>query len=117
MNHNDYLPFKSFILRTPTFSYEALGEILGDKDKFIELLNNPVFVDAISIASPSLASSISNYQNEGNSKRGRIEESLTRYLERMSTRSTPFGLFSSVTIGHVSKNTKLQVNSLIEPHF
>ena len=34
MNHKEYLPFNKFMLRTPTFSYEALGEVLNEKDIF-----------------------------------------------------------------------------------
>lgn len=43
----------------------------------------------------------------GNKRTKNLESSLRRYLVRMATRPTPFGLFAGVALGSISENTSI----------
>ena len=66
------------------------------------ILDRPEVLHALFVASPSLQSGIDHWRLNPDSKKGiQAERALTRYFERMSTRPTPFGLFSGTTVGRV----------------
>ncbi|GAB4509981.1 MAG: lantibiotic dehydratase [Haliangiales bacterium] len=68
-----------------------------------QLLVRPVVSEALFVASPGLADSLARWQREPESARGqKIERALVRYVARMATRATPFGLFSGVSCARVS---------------
>lgn len=71
-----------------------------------ELLDRPEVREAIFLASPDLAESLAQWRREPESKKGqRTENGLVRYFLRMTSRSTPFGLFSGCTSGSVGERT------------
>lgn len=71
-----------------------------------ELLERPEVREAIFLASPDLAESLAQWQREPEGKKGqRTEHGLVRYFLRMTSRSTPFGLFSGCTSGSVGERT------------
>ena len=92
-----YLPFNTFILRSPTFSKEILEE-LNFEDK--------LFQDAVNVASPEFYKILKNNQNLSNPK---LRSTLYKYYSRMCTRATPFGLFSGCSVGYIGNHTKLQI--------
>ena len=60
---------------------------------------------ALYIASPVLRSGIDHWLRDPDSKKGlQAERSIVRYLERMCTRPTPFGLFSGWSVGSIGRN-------------
>ena len=64
---------------------------------------SPVVSLALFLASPSLWKSIPQWRTDPLSKRGvQTERALTRYISRMSSRSTPFGIFATLSVGPVS---------------
>lgn len=74
------------------------------------LLADPIVREAIFIASPDLDGAIDTWLRDPELPRSRdVERALTRYLTRMASRPTPFGLFSSVAAGHVGAETTLAV--------
>lgn len=74
-----------------------------------DLLKDPVVLEAIYVASPSLYASIARWRANPESKEAaKIEQALVRYIGRMSTRATPFGLFAGFGVVTRSKNTLLQ---------
>ncbi len=78
-----------------------------------ELIARPAVAEALYVASPGLVEGIDKWQREPLSERGRkVERALISYIERMSSRCTPFGLFASVSIGKVGKNAKTEVAPL-----
>jgi hypothetical protein len=64
--------------------------------------------EALFVASPSLFASVEVWQTAPDSRRGRVvEAALFRYVERMSARPTPFGLFAGTTLGTTGDRTVL----------
>ncbi len=125
-----FTPADFFVLRTPLLPAEmlvdfseglhAIGASDGERGKALALdreqlraflrkkLHDPVIRDALFIASPSLAESLPLWLSAPGSERGaRVERPMVRYFQRMSGRSTPFGLFAGSSTGSVGATTSL----------
>jgi thiopeptide-type bacteriocin biosynthesis protein len=92
---------EKLILRTPRFS---MSEYF-DASNFTSLFLNNDFHDAILLASQDLFNSVIN-------KKGLYSESLFRYATRSCFRSTPFGLFSAVSVVDWGESSKIQLADL-----
>jgi thiopeptide-type bacteriocin biosynthesis protein len=69
---------------------------------------DPILREALFVASPSLDDALSAWLVDGASHRARgVATILVRYLARMTTRSTPFGLFSGCSVGTIGDRTRL----------
>lgn len=67
---------------------------------------SPLVSRALFVASPSFFDSLRYWFDDPDSKKGRqVERTLTRYFSRMSTRCTPFGLFSGCSLGDFSEQS------------
>ncbi len=74
------------------------------------LLADPLVREAIFVASTDLHAAIDSWLLDPRGVRARdIERALTRYLTRMASRPTPFGLFASVAAGCAGDATRLTV--------
>ena len=111
-----YIPFGKFILRTPLSPIEYLQKLVLEKNTDLELikneLENPVIKEAIFLASPDLHSQITDWIEGKEMKQkdlNRLICSILKYLSRLSTRCTPFGLFAGVSVGEVSEETKIEI--------
>lgn len=81
-----------------------------------EAIQRPEIREAIFVASPDMEEMIQPWL-EGTlkgEKQERVERSLVRYLTRMASRSTPFGLFSGCSMGTWSEKNNLQVSPFSE---
>ncbi len=79
------------------YSYETLKSLLSD----------PIIEQALTVASADIFEGVARIQRENTSPR-RLERAyagILRYLVRMSTRPTPFGLFSGVAVGTLGEKT------------
>jgi hypothetical protein len=106
-----YTPFPKIVIRTPLFSV--------NKTNLSGCIENPDFREAIYIASPVLYDEMQKYlkgEITEAGERGRIESSLYRYLSRMTTRSTPFGLFAGCTVGNIDEETKIILTGTFNKH-
>ncbi|MEP6732875.1 MAG: lantibiotic dehydratase family protein, partial [bacterium] len=75
-----------------------------------ERLESPVILDAIHVASPDLESALHYWRSDPDGERGRrVERSLVRYLSRMASRPTPFGLFAGNSVGSIADQTNLEL--------
>lgn len=115
------------IVRTPLLPFSTL-RTLGPRDgddvetaatqvrrRMAELLKDPTVFEALRIASPSLASRLPEWRPEESSRRnGKLEHSLYRYLSRMASRSTPFGLLAGITLGAPGIRTSCQIAATAE---
>ena len=93
-----------FMLRAPILSLVDSKQLLGDDASLQKnLLKLPFVEEAIFVASNNLHERAyrTPYESGRDSK---LDLALGRYLSRMATRPTPFGLFSSVSIGHLRSN-------------
>jgi hypothetical protein len=112
-------PFHTLILRSPNFSIKHLKQL--DKKKILEFYNIPSVKEALLIASPSLLSTLVQYNSGKLIDKKKIDNlffSLTKYMLRMTSRCTPFGLFaacSTVNLGDTT-NIKLHREKTIKRH-
>ena len=95
-----YRTFNSFVVRVPHSSFSSL------EDEALETkILNPHVQEAIYVASPVLFAELQKYI-AGNirsiDEKQRIEAAIYRYISRMSSRCTPFGLFAGCSMGHIT---------------
>lgn len=119
-----------FVLRTPLLPFDELlrwardletphlmasahaGAVLDDawrrdaavlRSRLREVIDRPEIRHALFFASPTLDAGIAHWSADPSSKKGvQAERALVRYFTRMSSRSTPFGLFAGCSTGKVS---------------
>lgn len=126
-----------FVLRTPLLPVETLldwssglgartsyekGEPLAAalandrallRSRLAKLIARPELREAIFVASPSLDEALEHWFRDPDSEKGRrVEWGLVRYLCRMAARPTPFGLFAGISLGGVSRHTRLQISGI-----
>lgn len=115
-----YKPLDFYMLRSPTYSMNYFKEItsFGTEEETVDyilnnILTNKTIIEMIIIASPKLYEALIRLKNDPNTKKKeQIILNLTKYLIRMSTRGTPFGLFSGVSIGSFDNNTSVQIENV-----
>ncbi len=78
-----------------------------------EALERPEIAEALFLASPSLFDALAGWRADPDSRKGkRAENAMVRYLQRMATRPTPFGLFSGCSLGSLDASpTRLRLGS------
>ncbi|KZN35982.1 lantibiotic dehydratase [Pseudoalteromonas luteoviolacea S2607] len=101
-----------FVIRTPRLALEqlsAFGEEGADTNLLLSAwLATPGVEEAIYLASPSLLERIELWRTKPDSKQGKkVAHALIKYMVRMCSRPTPFGLFSGIHKGIVAANTAL----------
>ncbi|MCP3776478.1 lantibiotic dehydratase [Paenibacillus sp. MZ04-78.2] len=107
------LPFDLFSKYFLTEGEEPLTLKRTSLAYLIELSENRIIREAIAAASPNLLESLVHLGNEDNlRKRGQVVKGFMRYLLRMMTRPTPFGLFSGVTYGKFGERSRLNLNGI-----
>jgi len=124
-----------FVLRTPLLPYDDLATpsagprapaaLDGDdaglasaleedrarlRARLAALVERPEVREALFIASPDLDRGLEEWRRDPDGRRGRrAEHALVRYVARMATRSTPFGLFAGCAVGEIGEETRLAV--------
>ena len=94
-----YSTFNFFLTRAPHLPFNST-----DKESFEIKIQNPQVQEAIYIASPILYAEMQKYLSgkiTSEEEKQRIELSLFRYISRMSSRCTPFGLFAGCSSGSI----------------
>jgi hypothetical protein len=114
---NPYNAFDRFVIRTPLLSFDVfikyLTELSDSDDKFKSLLTNKIIQEAIYIATPELFNEILKYLDKGLTiikEEERFKYSIVRYLSRMSTRCTPFGIFAGCSTGQLDDQTFISLS-------
>lgn len=102
-----YLPFPDFVLRTPLLPFNSLNSNSPSN------LSEPLIKEAIFLASPVLLSEFNKKGVLNIKEQDRIEYALARYLSRMTTRCTPFGLFAGCTLGKTGNQTNFIIGDTI----
>lgn len=112
------LPFSSFVVRTPLLPLSFYLEILKNysPEKSKEMYKIPLIKEAISFASPELIKELDKWSEDRNNKSDqkakKLEITFLKYLARMSSRCTPFGLFSGCFLGETTAETKVILEDL-----
>ena len=119
-----YEPHESFVVRNPLFPVETFfnWKSLPDADgasskEFLtkslrEFYLQPVAQEALYIGSPDLHEQLLLWLSnkiEKQDKKEKTELSLVKYMIRMCTRCTPYGLFASCSSGNISDNTNISL--------
>jgi len=96
---NQLIPFNKAILRTPRLSFEELTCILQKQENIIKFIKKDSFLEALFIASPNVYNQLTKVIDkpipEWDKK---FYLTIIKYMVRMTTRPTPFGLFSQYSI-------------------
>ncbi|MCP3776469.1 lantibiotic dehydratase [Paenibacillus sp. MZ04-78.2] len=116
-----YKSLDFFMLRAPILSLQEYLRSLSliespEIQSYINLTSlteNPIVREAIAVTSPSLLGSLDKLNTTTDFKKKRqIFRSILRYFIRMTSRPTPYGLFSGVTIGEFADETKILFDSI-----
>lgn len=98
-----YHLLNKIIVRNPFFPFNVLEKALNDREFMRKIVRMPIFRSSIYLSSLDLFVQLEKYL-QGRMNQDRVDKfliSITKYLSRMSTRSTPYGLFSSVSISEL----------------
>lgn len=108
---NIFRPSNLYMLRTPLFPIEIYNSYLKSNSiDFSLLLENEIVKESIMTTTYHLYQNINKLDFEKNNKKVRnAKESILKYLIRMSTRSTPYGILSGVALGEFSEDNAIKV--------
>lgn len=104
-----------FVLRTPLLPFDTLLDWANagpDDDALLAhvraLAERPEIAEALAIASADLGAALAEKPSR------KVLLALARYISRMSSRATPFGLFAGCSVGTLGETTQLELPSLAE---
>lgn len=113
-----YNHFSNFVLRTPLFPLSYLINLTKegtiDEQELLKVSNSPVIKEALFIASPHFYYEFDKWLNNKITdipKKRRIQESVLKYLSRMSSRCTPFGIFAGTVVGSIGSHSSILLNA------
>ena len=121
MKTNSIGCFDTFVLRTPLLPINFYTNLLNDysDEKLFGVLEDELVKEAIKIASPELINEfdklLSNPNQINSDKKLNLEVALLKYIARLSSRATPFGIFAGCTTGLLANETSIQIDT-IEKH-
>ncbi|MCK4764973.1 MAG: lantibiotic dehydratase family protein [Candidatus Aminicenantes bacterium] len=111
-----YQNFSSFIMRSPLFPFDFIESLTAGRDtteeQLQEICKKPIVQEAIFLASPDLYHPMQDWlagKLKDPKKLNRLRYALMRYILRMSTRPTPFGLFAGFCIGRWAEKTAVEL--------
>lgn len=107
MSRFPYNFFDEYIFRTPLFSRKNFNDQFNkeklSEEELKEICKNSIFQEAIYLASPYLYEEINLWLNSEKQlspkQHQKLINTILKYYGRVSTRCTPFGLFSGVGLG------------------
>jgi hypothetical protein len=110
-----YEPLDWTLLRAPVLPVEAYLALCDPPPTACDIvasLDDPIIRTAVAVASRDLLEAV--LRNGSNPDRlERSASKLLRYLVRMSTRATPFGLFAGVGLAEVGESTNLRIQDAV----
>lgn len=115
MRHHN--AFTNYIFRAPLLPINNIRQLVKDgvitKESLLEVCDDETVMEALFIASPSFYREVQKWR-EGklpNSKEeDKVMQGLYRYIARMCTRCTPFGMFAGITAGTVADKTEIKMS-------
>ena len=120
MNENNtyYKNFNNFIIRTPLLSLNYIQSVFSNNDTTVETIQeicrDPIVNEAFFLASPDLHKQLIKWLNNELTDQKEIENlkfTITKYLMRMGSRCTPFGLFAGYSLGKIGEQTNIELEN------
>lgn len=117
MNNYKVLPFQHYVLRTPSFPISFYSNLAANYsfENLLLLLKNDYVREAMHLASPELLTALDKWKSNpstlSDKKKAALELSFLKYLSRMSARCTPFGIFAGCTVGKITQETNIILES------
>jgi thiopeptide-type bacteriocin biosynthesis protein len=120
-----YQPQESFVVRNPLFSVETFfnwkaaadNDVITSKEtlrtSLREFYQQPLVQEALYVGSPDLHEQLLLWienKIDKPDKKEKLELSLVKYMIRMCTRCTPYGLFASCTTGIFLDTTNIELS-------
>lgn len=107
----------NFMIRTPALPFKYLNDFERQSKDIYEYVReneelDTFFRKALLIASPSLYQSYIE-KPQSIKKYNNLKHSLLKYFIRSTVRTTPYGYFASVGMGHFSDKTNMEINNQI----
>ncbi|KAA1242895.1 lantibiotic dehydratase family protein [Aquimarina sp. RZ0] len=108
---NPYTFFDQYCLRTPLVGLNELHNI-SSTSEIRKIWKDPIIKEAIFLGSPDLYTEIDKVITaKHNLPSDRLLDSLLKYLSRISSRCTPFGLFAGCSVGRFGNDTHIEIVS------
>lgn len=111
-----FQPFEKFVYRLPAFSVNRLMKLFNTEEAISGWLAGERIMETVYVGSPDLYNELQKLINgeiKEEDKKRKIETSLVKYLSRMSTRCTPFGLFATCSVGKIDETTQFEITNEI----
>jgi len=107
-----YTPLEFAMVRTPLLPIETYASLANDEDH-LALLEDPQVRRAVAVGSLSLLNALDKFaqSSAGGKDADRARAKLQRYLIRMTTRPTPYGLFAACANVPIGDSTDLVVKA------
>ena len=105
--------YSRYCIRTPLWSLDRTTDYLSSKEDLREFWNDPVINEAVFLASPELYSALERaLEADVKVISSRLTDAFLKYLLRITSRCTPFGLFAGCTVGTFSDTTHIELASI-----
>lgn len=115
---NSEAVFDFYLLRSPVFPLELARKLFSaqsnaDLEKYFSMLFKDTFIkDALWLSSPDLFRELQRGLDGTDPLNQRLLKTLYKYTIRMSTRSTPYGLFAGVSAGKIREEAEASLSML-----
>ena len=112
---NPYTFFDEFVLRIAAFPFDryvglATKQHIQKRD-LLSIWDHATYKEALFLASPNFYSISQNYiDDETLQDCNSVGFTLIKYIARMCSRATPFGLFAGITTGTIADNTSIALD-------
>lgn len=114
---NPYENFSNYVLRTPLYSYDSFKKLTSKEEicenDFRKVWDNPIIKEALFLASPALTEEIEKWLNNeinDEKRQNKLKYTFLKYISRMSSRCTPFGLFAGCSLGSFESETHIELD-------
>ncbi|MDH7447402.1 lantibiotic dehydratase family protein [Aquimarina sp. 2201CG14-23] len=112
----NYKNFPKYVLRTPLFPFSFYKKLTQnttlEEEELKKVCSDDIIKEAIFLASPSLYQEFEKWLKGHIKEKAaseRIMHAVLKYISRMSSRCTPFGLFAGTTVGKFSDKTHIEL--------
>lgn len=107
-------PFSQYVVRTPLFPLSFYLDLLENysREKVVSKYKIPLIKEVLSLTSPELTNELNKWvkADSYDKNTAALELTVLKYIARMSSRCTPFGLFAGCSVG----KTDLETNVILE---